>query len=121
MEQRSQELRPIRVVHYGLGDIGRRIARLTAGQRGLQLVGGMDRDPAKVGRDLGELIGLAQPLGTAVSGDAGALLARTTPDVVIHATTSLFHDVYPQLTECVQARANVISTCEELIYPYPRN
>ena len=121
MEQRQLDLRPIRVVHYGLGDIGRRIARLTAGQRGLQIVGGIDRDPAKIGHDLGELIGLTQPIGVAVSEDAGEVLAHTTPDVVIHATTSLFHDIYSQVAECVRARAHVISTCEELIYPYPRN
>jgi 4-hydroxy-tetrahydrodipicolinate reductase len=121
MEQRSQDLRPIRVVHYGLGDIGRRIARLTAGQRGLEIVGGIDSDPAKIGRDLGELIGLAQPLGVVVSDDAGEVLAQTTPDIAIHATTSLFHEVYSQLAQCARARVNVISTCEELIYPYPRN
>ncbi|HEY3233047.1 MAG TPA: dihydrodipicolinate reductase [Roseiflexaceae bacterium] len=115
------ELRPIRVVHYGLGDIGMRIARLTVEQRGLEVVGGIDRDPAKAGRDLGEVIGLDHPLGTPVSDDATEILASTTPDMVIHATTSLFHEVYPQITECVRARANVISTCEELVYPYARN
>jgi hypothetical protein len=115
------ELRPIRVVHYGLGDIGGRIARLTAEQRGLQVVGGIDRDPAKVGRDVGEILGLDHSLGAPVSDDAGEILDRMSPDVVIHATTSLFHDVYPQIVECVRARANVISTCEELIYPYARN
>lgn len=112
------ELRPIRVVHYGLGAIGTSIARLTAQQRGLQLVGGIDLDPAKVGRDLGEVIGLDHALGAPVSDDAGVLLERAKPDVVIHATTSLFHQVYPQIAECVRARANVISTCEELVYPY---
>src|SRR5689334_7248493 len=121
MEQRSSELRPIRVVHYGLGDIGCRIARLTAGQRGLQIVGGIDNDPAKIGRDVSELIGLDHPLGAPVSSDARALLASTTPDVVIHATTSLFHDVYSQIGMCVRTRANVISTCEELVYPFAKN
>jgi 4-hydroxy-tetrahydrodipicolinate reductase len=50
-----------------------------------------------------------------------AILARTHPDVVIHVTASFFHTVYPQILEYVQARANVISTCEELVYPYGRN
>jgi 2,4-diaminopentanoate dehydrogenase len=112
------ELRPIRVVHYGLGAIGISIARLAAEQRGVEIVGGIERDPAKVGRDLGEVIGLDHPLGVQVSDDAGEVLARATPDVVIHATASLFHEVYPQIVECVRARANVISTCEELVYPY---
>jgi 4-hydroxy-tetrahydrodipicolinate reductase len=112
---------PIRVVHYGLGATGSAIARLTTAQRGLEVVGGIERDPAKVGRDLGDVIGLGHPIGAPVSDDARALLARTHPDVVIHATASLFQTVYPQILECVQARANVISTCEELVYPYTRN
>jgi 2,4-diaminopentanoate dehydrogenase len=121
METRPIELRPIRVVHYGLGDIGSRIAQLTVAQRGIQVVGGIDRDTAKAGRDLAEVLGHDRPLGVPVSDDADEILKRTTPDVVIHATTSLFHEVYPQIIECVRARANVISTCEELVYPYPNN
>ena len=112
---------PIRVVHYGLGAIGSGIARLTTAQRGLQVVGGIDRDPAKVGRDLGEVIGLAQPIGAPVTDSPAALLRQARPDVVILATASLFHEVYGQILECVQERANVISTCEELIYPFARD
>ena len=114
------EPRPIRIVHYGLGAIGSAIARLTTAQRGLEVVGGIDRDPAKVGRDLGDVIGLDRQLGLAVSDNATELLLRTHPDVVIHATTSLFHQVYSQILDCVAARANVISTCEELVYPYAK-
>jgi hypothetical protein len=114
------EARPIRVVHYGLGAIGSAIARLTTAQRGLEVVGGIDRDPAKVGRDLGDVIGIDRRLDTAVSDNATELLLRTHPDVVIHATTSLFHQVYSQILDCVAARANVISTCEELVYPYAK-
>jgi hypothetical protein len=115
------ELREIRVVHYGLGAIGSRIARLTSAQRGLEVVGGIDRDPAKVGRDLGEVIGLDHPLGAPISDDAGLILKQTRPDMVILATTSLFHEVYPQILTCIRARANVISTCEELVYPYAKS
>ena len=111
------ELRPIRVMHYGLGAIGSGIARLTVAQRGLEVVGGIDHDPAKVGRDLGEVIGLDHPLGVPVLGDASAL-RQVHPDIVVHATASYFHEVYSQILECVAARANVISTCEELVYPY---
>lgn len=112
---------PIRVIHYGLGATGSAIARLTTAQRGLKVVGAIERDPAKAGRDLGDVIGLGRAIGAPVSDDARAILAQTHPDVVIHATASLFHTVYPQILECVQARANVISTCEELVYPYRRN
>jgi len=46
----AMDLHPIRVVHYGLGAIGSSVARLAAQQRGVSVVGGIDRDPAKVGR-----------------------------------------------------------------------
>ncbi len=111
------ELRPIRVVHYGLGAIGSAIARLTTTQRGLEVVGGIDRDSAKVGSDLGEVIGLDHSIGAPVDDDATMLLRQLHPDIVIHATTSYFHEVYSQILECVAARTNVISTCEELVYP----
>jgi 4-hydroxy-tetrahydrodipicolinate reductase len=114
------DLRPIRVVHYGLGAIGSGSARLTAMQRGLEVVGAIDLDPEKVGRDVGEVIGLGQPIGAPVSSDAVALLRHAHPDIVIHATASLFHQVYPQILECVSARANVISTCEEMVYPFAK-
>jgi hypothetical protein len=112
---------PIGIVHYGLGAIGSAIARLTTAQRGLQVVGAIDHDPAKVGGDIGEAIGLGHPIGAFISDDPGSVLRRTQPDVVIHATTSLFHEVYPRLRECIQARANVLSTCEELVYPRVRD
>ena len=74
------ELREIRVVHYGLGAIGSSIARLTSAQRGLQVVGGIDRDPAKVGCDLGDVIGLDHPLGAPISDDANLVLEQTRPE-----------------------------------------
>src|SRR5579859_47788 len=106
------ELHPIRVVQYGLGEIGRDVARLMLHQPGLSIVGGIDRDPAKVGHDIGEILGLDKPMGMLVSDDAPEILRQTRPDVVMLTTTSLFHQIYPQVLECVRARANVISSCE---------
>lgn len=108
---------PIRVVQFGLGAIGADIARLIAHEPGLALVGGIDTDERKIGADLGELLDLPQPLGTRVRGDAAAVLRQTQPDVVVIATTSLLHDVFPHIRTCVQAGAHVVSTCEELVYP----
>lgn len=115
------DLHPIRVVHYGLGAIGSSIARLAAQQRGVLVVGGIDHDPAKVGRDVGAVIGLDHALNAPVSNQPNALLRQVQPDVVIVATTPFFHEVYGQLQECIAARANVISTCEELIFPFENN
>jgi 2,4-diaminopentanoate dehydrogenase len=108
----------IRVVQFGLGAIGSDIARRIVEEPGLELVGGIDLDERKIGADLGTLIGLPEPLGIHVRGDAEAVLRRAAPDVVVIATTSLLREVVPQARLCLDSRAHVVSTCEELIYPF---
>jgi 4-hydroxy-tetrahydrodipicolinate reductase len=107
----------IRVVCYGLGPIGLGIARLAAGRAGLEIAGAVDVDPHKIGRDLGELLGTGR-LGVAVSGDAAATLAQSRAEVVLHATSSSLAKVADQLRTIAEAGAHVVSTCEELSYPW---
>lgn len=107
----------IRAVCYGLGPIGLGIARLALARTGLRVVGAIDIDPQKIGRDIGELVGGAVS-GVLVSADAKAVLAETRPDVVLHATGSSLERVLPQLRQIAEAGANVVSTCEELSFPW---
>lgn len=113
----------IRVVCYGLGPIGLGIARLAAARSGLTIVGAIDVDPAKVGQPLAALLGAAgaEVGDVLVSADAAATLATATPDVVLHATSSALTRVYDQLAQIAQAGANVVSTCEELSFPWTAN
>ncbi|MCX7623392.1 MAG: hypothetical protein N2Z82_06555 [Thermomicrobium sp.] len=109
--------RVYRVVQYGLGPIGCELARLALERASYELVGAIDIDPAKVGRDVGALLGLEGPTGVVVRSDAAAVLAETRPDCVLHATGSSLERVFPQLETAIRAGANVVSTCEELAYP----
>lgn len=106
-----------RVVCYGLGPIGLRIARLAAARPGIEIVGAVDIDPAKAGRDLGEL--LERPaIGVEISADAEEVLEQTRPDVVLHATSSTLTRVEPQLYTILASGVHLISTCEELSFPW---
>jgi len=107
----------IRTIHYGLGPIGSGIARLAVQRANLEIVGGIDIDEQKAGRDMGEVIGLDQPLGLTVSSDPAALFSWTKADVVLHSTGSYLPQVRPQLVEIIEAGLNIVSTCEELAYP----
>ena len=107
----------IRVVHFGLGPIGAAVLRQVAARPGFKIVGGIDVDPAKVGRDLGEVAGLSKPLGLRVDSRAGNVLKVVKPDVVVHCTTSSLERVMPELRTILAARAAVVSTTEELTYP----
>ncbi len=111
----------IKVVQYGLGPIGIEAARLVLKKKNLQLVGGIDIDPAKVGMDLGEVLNLNQRLGTHVSNDPEKLLAETQPDVVLHTTASFLSQVEDQLRTCIRAKTHIVSSCEELFYPFRRD
>lgn len=108
----------IRVIQYGLGPIGSAVARHIVERAGVELVGGVDIDPAKVGKDAGEVIGLGYPLGFAVTGTLAQALARAEADVVVHTTSSYFDLFKAQIIEILEAGLDVVSTAEELSFPW---
>lgn len=110
----------LRVIQYGVGSIGAEIVRLLLEKRNVRLVGAVDCDPDKVGRDLGYVVGAGRDLDVRISDNAAEVLA-TEADVVIHSTSSYLADVEKQLFRCIEAGFNVISTCEELVYPFRKH
>jgi hypothetical protein len=115
-------LRPsvYRVIQYGVGAIGAEVVRVLAGCPDMKVVAAIDSSPAKAGQDLGHVAGLGADLGVTVTADAEAALALSA-DVVVHTTGSYLEDVAPQLLAAVDAGKNVLSTCEELSYPWDRH
>jgi hypothetical protein len=108
----------IRVVQFGVGPIGASILRLMRQKHSLEIVGAIDKDPAKAGRDIGEVAGAKDaPWGIAVSPSAASVLAKPV-DVVVHTTSSYLPQVTDELIECISAGSCVVSTCEELAYPF---
>jgi len=112
--------RQINVIQYGLGPIGASIVRLMLQKPELRIVGAIDVDPAKAGKDLGLVAGVGRELGVIVSSDAEKVL-RGGADVVVHTTGSWLESVADQLLACVTARTHVVSTCEELSYPFRKH
>jgi 4-hydroxy-tetrahydrodipicolinate reductase len=110
-----------RVIQFGLGPIGAAVARQVLERSGLELAGGVDIDPAKVGQDLGQVIGLDRPLGLAVEGSLDQALAGTQADVALHTTSSYFDSFKPQIIEILEAGLDVVSTAEELSFPWLAN
>lgn len=108
----------VRVIQYGLGPIGSAVARHVVERAGLELVGGVDVDPAKVGRDVGEVIGLDQQLGFKVASSLENALPATGADVAMHTTSSYFDLFQDQLLEILNAGLNVVSSAEELSFPW---
>jgi 2,4-diaminopentanoate dehydrogenase len=108
----------IRIVQYGLGPIGAAVARHIVEREGLDLVGAVDIDPNKVGKDVGEVIGLGRVLGLAVAETLSGALDRAEADVALHTTSSYFDLFQSQVVEILQAGLDVVSTAEELSFPW---
>jgi 4-hydroxy-tetrahydrodipicolinate reductase len=111
-------MKKIRFISYGLGPIGSSIARLAL-SKGFEIVGGIDIDPLKVGKDVGEVID-SERIGIRVSDDPDSIL-KTNADIVIHSTVSYLKLAKAQIMKAIENGKNVISTCEELSYPYFHN
>lgn len=107
-------------VQYGVGPIGARIVR-AAVRRGYEFVGAVDVDPAKVGSDLGVVADVGRPLGVTVTDDPDVALDGDEVDVVFLATASALEAVFPQLRTCLERGIDVVSTCEQLTYPWYRH
>lgn len=111
-------MREVSVVLYGVGAVGSLIASFLLEKEGMNIVGAIDIAKEKVGKDLGEILGLGRKLGIDVSEKVDSVLPKVKPDVVVHTTTSFLKDTYPQIASIIEHDVSVISTCEELSYPY---
>ncbi len=104
-----------RIIHYGLGPIGLGIGEILL-TRGYEIVGAVDVDPDKTGRPLAAFLPGA-PEGLLIVPAAEALHS-VGADLVIHSTQSRLDQVKGQVLPLLTAGWNVISTCEELAYPW---
>jgi len=108
----------IRYAVYGVGSIGSLIAKYGLERNWMELVGAFDIDPLKVGKDIGEIIGLHEKIGIIIEKPDLDSLKAAKPDIVFHTTGSFLDKVYEQILNSVRVGADVISTCETLSYPY---
>ncbi len=111
-------MKEVKVVLYGVGAVGSLIAKFLLEKEGVKIVGAIDVAKDKVGKDLGQVLRLPKTLGIEVSRDMSSLHRQAKPDIAIHATSSYLRDTYPQIASLIQSGVNVVSTCEELSYPY---
>lgn len=108
----------LNVIQMGLGPIGCQLSRYLSQREGINIVGAVDPDPQKAGKNLARLAGLEKPLDVAVASqldkDSGALEA----DIAIISTVSSIDKIEPQIKEAADHQLDIVTTCEELSYPW---
>ena len=112
---------PIKVLMYGLGPIGAAVARQVASRKGFQIVGAVDIDRAKIGLDLGDVIGLGKKLRVRITNDAAGAIKAGKPDVAVLCTSSSLKAIMPQIEGVLKKKVAIVSTTEELSYPVGKN
>ncbi len=106
---------PVRVALFGFGQVGRRVATILCRRAGIEVVAVISRSRAgqpacAVVPDL--------PANLVITEDARGTLAESHPDLVLHATAPRLSEVLSQLLLAIEARCHVVSSCEELAYPW---
>jgi 4-hydroxy-tetrahydrodipicolinate reductase len=84
------------------------------------VVAAVDPHPSLAGRSLSEVLG-AQAPAIVVAEELAEVAAAARGGVVLLATRSRFDEVLPELQEAVGAGLHVVSTCEELAWPWLRH
>jgi 4-hydroxy-tetrahydrodipicolinate reductase len=97
------------------------VARQIASRKGFQIVAAVDIDRAKIGLDLGEVIGLGKKMRIRVTNDAVGAIKSGKPDVAVLCTSSSLKKVMPQIETVLKKKVAIVSTTEELSYPVGKN
>ncbi len=107
---------PVPVVVMGLGFIGQEIARAALANEELELIGAVDKSPSLTGKKLGDVVGV--PCAVKISSTIAQAVGRRKGVVLLHATGSKLPQVTDQVLEALSHTMHVVSTCEELAFPW---
>lgn len=106
----------IKVINWGIGNMGSGMAKMMLEKEGIEIVGAINM--MNVGMDLGEHLGLDKKLGITISDNAEEVLSKTKADVVILCIHSFVEEVVNEIRMICRHGMNVITIAEEMAYPY---
>jgi 2,4-diaminopentanoate dehydrogenase len=107
----------VKVILWGLGAMGSGMAKALLTKTGVKIVGAIGQNPQKIGRDLGEVLGINTRTEILVSDNPLETLRKVPADVVLLSTQSFTRDVFEQIKIIVEAGLNVVTIAEEMAAP----
>lgn len=105
-----------KIIQIGMGPLGRMMTPVFARKKSVEILGAADVSKDVVGKTLGEITNESID-DIVVTDDLDALLSLR-PDVAVVTTVSELERLWPQIEPILDVGINVVSTCEELSYPW---
>lgn len=114
--------RNVKVVIWGFGAMGSGMAKMLLKKKGVDIVGVCARGQ-KIGKSMYELLEIERGdrREVIINPDIEKILTETNPDVCLCATDSFTKEAFPKLKVVLENKVNVISTAEEMAYPYAQD
>lgn len=107
----------IKVIIWGLGSMGKGMAEMLLGKKGVDIVGVVGRG-AKIGKSMYDFLDVEKGNREDVLlGSYEDVIKEKSADVVLLCTDSFTKDNFDKIKYCVERKINVISTAEEMAYP----
>lgn len=100
----------------GIGPLGQKTVSYLLERQSIEIIGALDVNPELIGRDVAEIAG-CDPIGVAVSSSLDAEVYQAA-DCAVLTTVSTMQAITPQILELVNRGVPVVSTCEELSFPW---
>jgi hypothetical protein len=110
----------IRIAQFGLGPIGLATLKEVSTKSWAEVIGAVEIDPSKQGKDLGALTRTPALRGRTVYSGLEELLRKVKPDLIFHTAVSHLSTAFSQIEPIVRRGISVVSSCEELVFPYLR-
>jgi len=111
-------MKKIRVLQFGLGNMGSMMAKIMLEKKDLELVGAVVRDPNENGKDISKIIKLNYKTGIKCFTNINEAIRKTKPNIMLHAAVSYVPQVWNQIKPAIEKGVSVITIAEEMGYPY---
>jgi 4-hydroxy-tetrahydrodipicolinate reductase len=110
--------RDIRVLVWGMGEMGSGIVRALSSRKGVVVVGAVCAREEKAGKDVHELAGIDVPAGAVAMCDGNFATQMAKPDVVVVASGSTVDETFTAIETALAYSADVVCIAEEAAYPW---
>ena len=105
-----------KILQVGLGPLGVKTVQFAAA-RGFKIVAAVDNNPQLIGKDVGEVCGLKK-MNVKIVATVKEAVKGKKPDIAVVTTVSSLAKLEAIVADIAKVKLSIVSTCEELSFPW---